>query len=509
MTNATNDRYEAVLDWALGKKQDTPNADFAKLISMCDGMPFWCFDYQWHKKHPRTQRSCCFNHIVGLPIKAMKTKRGIEPVEHPIYDYEMEIFEALENKDHTWIKKSRGIGVTTFLIRYFAWKCLVDNEMKGKAIFIISGTREDFANEIKQRIEKLLTHNFHDIYLRSKYTELVLNGCWIKVFPTRSLKDVRGYTDVSYIFCDEADYFEPREQEELGFVLKSYEEKSGAQVIMASTPNRPDGLYAEIENDKKFKGFFTKIQLGYQRGLGKIYDTEFIKREMSEPEFEREYNLKYLGKIGNLFSPETIDMARSKGQELMIRNPKLQPNHAKQHFAGMDQLGGGDSPAVIIIGEFDPERQQVDILKIRSYGREWRHVDIADDVFDLYLWAGHNFKIYVDGARPDFINEIKTRFNEDTTWVKPHDVDVNNAVIIPVMFINTHQQLLSWCYNLMQAGKIALPEGIEPEDKEETEKLIIGLRTCWAKEWNMEKTKCVNDDYIDALRLMTKGIEFE
>jgi len=77
------------------------------------------------------------------------------------------------------------------------------------------------------------------------------------------------------------------------------------------------------------------------------------------------------------------------------------------------------------------------------------------------------------------------------------------------MFVNTHQQMLSWCYNLMSAGKIAIPEGLSDDDKEEIEKLIIGLRTCNAKEWNMQKEKSVNDDYIDALRLMCKGIEFE
>jgi len=193
----------------------------------------------------------------------------------------------------------------------------------------------------------------------------------------------------------------------------------------------------------------------------------------------------------------------------MHRNPNLEPNKYKMHFAGMDQLGGGDSPAVIIIGEFDAERQQVDILKVRSYDRSWRHTEIANDVFDLYLWTGKNLKIYVDGARPDFINEIKTRFGEDTTWIKPPEVDVQANIIIPVMFVNTHQQMLSWCYNLMSAGKIAIPEGLSDDDKEETEKLIIALRTCNAKEWNMQKEKSVNDDYIDALRLMCKGIEFE
>ena len=493
MVNQNSDNYGNLLDFALGKQrsQNMPNPDMERLLKDCRDIPFWN-NQQWN-----------FNRLVGLPQK--------NDVEHPIYDYELEIFNVLELNEHVWIKKARGIGITTFLIRYFAWKCLKDDHMRGKAIFIISGTREDFANEIKNRIEKLLHKNYRDIEFNSKYTELTLNGCWIKVFPTRSLKDIRGYTDVAYIFCDEADYFEPREQEELGFVLKSYEEKSNAQIIMASTPNRPDGLYAEIEADKKFKGFFHKIPLGYRRGLGKIYNSEFIKREMKEPEFEREYNLKYLGKIGNLFAQETIDLALLKGQDLMRRNPSLTPNKYKMHFAGMDQLGGGESPAVIIIGEFDPERQQIDILKVRSYDRDWRHTEIANDVFDLYLWTGHNLKIYCDGARPDFINEIKTRFGEDTTWVKPVDVDQQANIIIPVMFVNTHQQMLSWCYNLMSAGKIAIPEG-RADDKEqqaEIEKLIIGLRTCNVKEWNMQKEKSVNDDYIDALRLMCKGIEFE
>ena len=61
----------------------------------------------------------------------------------------------------------------------------------------------------------------------------------------------------------------------------------------------------------------------------------------------------------------------------------------------------------------------------------------------------------------------------------------------------------------MNAGRIAIPEGVTEEDKKEVEKLVIGLRTCWAAEWNMKKDKSVNDDYIDALRLMCKGVEFE
>ena len=49
--------------------------------------------------------------------------------------------------------------------------------------------------------------------------------------------------------------------------------------------------------------------MGYELGLGKIYDPEYIAQKKFEPEFESEYNLKYLGKVGNVFSPSQIDKA--------------------------------------------------------------------------------------------------------------------------------------------------------------------------------------------------------
>ena len=34
------------------------------------------------------------------------------------------LYEALQNHKHIWCLKSRGIGVTTFLLRYIAWCCI-------------------------------------------------------------------------------------------------------------------------------------------------------------------------------------------------------------------------------------------------------------------------------------------------------------------------------------------------------------------------------------------------
>jgi hypothetical protein len=60
-----------------------------------------------------------------------------------------------------------------------------------------------------------------------------------------------------------------------------------------------------IENDPNSK--YTKLKLDYTYGLDKIYDRQFIEKKKLEAEYEREYNLKYLRKIGNVFRPLQID----------------------------------------------------------------------------------------------------------------------------------------------------------------------------------------------------------
>ncbi len=97
--------------------------------------------------------------------------------------------------------------------------------MEGKSIFLVSGTLEDFSNNIKIRLETLSERNFPNVKFESKYTELTIGKTWIKVFPTKRIRDLRGYTDVSYLFIDDADYFDPAEQFELEYVIKAYEKK--------------------------------------------------------------------------------------------------------------------------------------------------------------------------------------------------------------------------------------------------------------------------------------------
>ena len=168
-----------------------------------------------------------------------------------------------------------------------AWKVLVNNELEYKNIFIISGTYVHHANELNVRMQNLFRNKFPLLELESRFTDLWLKNTNVKIFPSRNVKDLRGYTDVSFLFIDEADHFEPSVNSELLHAITRYEEKSKCTTIMVSTPNRPDGLFQSIEKDNNSK--YHKIFLHYTVGLGKIYDPLEIEKKKLEAEFPREY----------------------------------------------------------------------------------------------------------------------------------------------------------------------------------------------------------------------------
>ena len=83
---------------------------------------------------------------------------------------------------------------------------------------------------------------------------------------------------------------------------------------MVSTPNAPDGLFEKIEKEPEETCIYKRLKLDYTYGLGKIYTEEEIDKAKQSPSFEREYNLKYLGLIGNVFHTADIERAIEKGK---------------------------------------------------------------------------------------------------------------------------------------------------------------------------------------------------
>jgi hypothetical protein len=102
-------------------------------------------------------------------------------------------------------------------------------------------------------------------------------------------------------------------KEEVRHVSERYISKSDPFIVMVSTPNAPGGLYEKIERESFDTCIYKKISLDYNYGLDKIYTKAEIDKAKASPSFEREYCLKYLGLIGNVFSQQSLDNATKIG----------------------------------------------------------------------------------------------------------------------------------------------------------------------------------------------------
>ena len=57
--------------------------------------------------------------------------------------------------------------------------------------------------------------------------------------------------------------------------------------------------------------------LDYTYGLERIYTRQEIEKAKASPTFEKEDNLKYLGHVGNVFSPADIDASYSNEYDII------------------------------------------------------------------------------------------------------------------------------------------------------------------------------------------------
>ena len=83
---------------------------------------------------------------------------------------------------------------------------------------------------------------------------------------------------------------------------------------MVSTPNAPDGLFERIEKEDENTCLYKRLFLDYTYGLDRIYTQNEVDQAKASPSFEREYNLKYLGSIGNVFNTKDIEAAIERGK---------------------------------------------------------------------------------------------------------------------------------------------------------------------------------------------------
>jgi hypothetical protein len=142
--------------------------------------------------------------------------------------------------------------------------------------------------------------------------------------------------------------------------------------------------------------------LDYTYGLNKIYTEEEIRAAKASLSFEREYNLKYLGLIGNVFHTKDIEVAIEKGK----RMPDSGTSYS-QKSVGLDP-GFGSSKFGVCITEL--RDGLVNVLHAEEYPRPDFNEMIKTTVHlleEYNIRFDNSCRIFVDAANPSFISTLK------------------------------------------------------------------------------------------------------
>lgn len=463
--------------------------------------PFWIWDEKEHLALAQeTDGLCCWNHVVGLPRKDGR--------EYPLFDYEKILFNSLlfphvnnllshDFKDkHLWIKKATGLGITEFFLRLMAWLCTSGNRYSNGQMCIVTGPNIDIAIKLIRRLKGLFENKLGLIF-QNKETLLELNGCTIEAYPSNHLDAYRSLTNPKFIFIDEADMFRKGEQDDVRFVTERYIGKSDPYIVMVSTPNAPNGLFDRIEREPESSCIYKRIKLDYTYGIGKIYTKEEIDKAKKSPSFPREYDLQYLGLIGNTFHTQDIDRAITLGKRYKTINQFAQKS------MGIDP-GFGSSPFGIVVLQFSDGILQV--LYADEFERP-RYEEMLHKIAYLYQEFTNIKNIFVDAANPELISSLKREvaferdnwqyIQEKMAYCKKNKIDINRLMkVIPVPFSTEGRSMLIHTKELLEFENpiIAIPGRYE--------KLITSLRTCQSDDsGKVDKEATSYDNVLDAFRL--------
>ena len=294
-----------------------------------------------------------------------------------------------------------------------------------------------------------------------------------------------------FILLDEADFFRKSEQEDVRHVSERYIAKSDPFIVMVSTPYAPDGLFDSIEKEPEETCIYKRILLDYTYGLDKIYAREEIEKAKISPSFEREYNLKYLGGIGNVFHTKDIDAAIEKGK---LYDPNTSNTFAKKCM-GIDPAYGSSSFGIVVTQFVDG---QVQIVHAEEYKRPDFN-EMLEKAWNLIVKYTVQ-KIYIDGANPSFIKSLKLQWGERSDYENVPKEQRQFMRVEPVNFNQEHKEMLGHCKMLLERGYIAINPAFD--------KLITSLRTAVAEENILDKESTSYADIFDAYRLALKDYKF-
>jgi len=307
------------------------------------------------------------------------------------FDYEEELTQDLEETKHLWIKKCAGLGVTEYMLRWVAWKCLKDDEWRNKqvdiGVVLITGPRLDLAIIIMQRLKAL----FPEIQ-KTKETVCILNGVKIQAFPSHHVASAHGLNPI-FILMEEGDLFPINQQYEAREVAERYISKTNPWIVWVSTPYLPGGLYQEIEEEED--SIYRKKIMLLDRALSSgRYTQEEVEKWSKSKSFMREAWGEYGFGVGDVFVDfddiiqEEYDLSYTGGRAGTYADPGFGSSRFGKISAELREDG-----LIYVTEAEESERSSPSVM-----------VNAMQDSWNL-----HQQSCKVDGANAGFIKDLNLR----------------------------------------------------------------------------------------------------
>ena len=236
-------------------------------------------------------------------VKIQHPTKGSVPFV--MYDYQVEMLDAIHNNKDTILLCSRQLGKTTVVSMYILWLTTFNPDITA----IIASKAMNHATEIMSRVKYAYEELPEWLKAGCKFynrTSIEFdNGSMIKSEATTE-KTGRG-SSPSIIFLDEIAFISKRIQDELWASLAPAL-STGGKFVLTSTPNGDDDLFANLWRgaNSEQNSFFPLKVLWYQH-----------------PDRDEEYYNDMRGKLGPVKTRQELDCEFLSSESLLVDAIKL------------------------------------------------------------------------------------------------------------------------------------------------------------------------------------------
>ncbi len=456
-----------------------------------------------------------------IPLDPRDFYNDFGPIPHPktgepaqLTDYQYNVWNS--DKRITICIKSQKVGMSTIALRQDFQ--LAITKYAGKDILIIAQTQDQANEHLRTLKTDILNSEKYSKYLITNISEYLLKEEKSKVGvafiknPNNPLKPSRivalgpsesatwSWKNVGHIHFSDITATRLVDDTQLFAAAFSRLANTEGTILIETPPRRPKGkvyeLYEKYYLDKKptdqIKFFIVKAMDAVKAGL---ITEKFLEGEKENlgPLYSQFYEAEFLNVGGNVFPNDDIEHCLLLGDMYPFNG---YPSRYRLHLGGVD-FGFSSSKTTVYVGEVDKENNIVNLIYGVEYDKKTPSY-IANIMFSLHRQIP-NLWFFVDGANRGAVNECKIKFGESINWEKVKDISPDDNRIIPVNFHTDHEQMLEHLYHMVVKHRLAIPRKYQ--------KLVNSLRTAWAEGFDLDKDQTMDDDHLDAVRLLLSGVK--